>query len=177
MLALRKLRSTQWTGLRVLAAVVIAAGLFGTASGLTELIEKFGEGGTRASNPVVDNDQRRHAAMLENQVKDYPSNLAALSAFSAFVALVTLHFVGLAWRMFAKVPLSSIMGGLFLSASGICGLLVAPAVARVNEFAFQPWERSQRSASGCKGEWPFSTNCTLSSSPAGYCSWDWAGSR
>lgn len=137
MLALRKLRSTQWTGLRVLAAVVIAAGLFGTASGLTELIEKFGEGGTRASNPVVDNDQRRHAAMLENQVKDYPSNLAALSAFSAFVALVTLHFVGLAWRMFAKVPLSSIMGGLFLSASGICGLLVAPAVARVNEFAFQ----------------------------------------
>jgi len=121
MLALRKLRSTQWTGLRVLAAVLIAAGLFGTASGLTELIEKFGEGGTRASNPVVDNDQRRHAAMRENQVKDYPSNLAALSAFSAFVALVTLHFVGLAWRMFAKVPLSSIMGGLFLSASGICG--------------------------------------------------------
>lgn len=134
---MRKLPSIQWTGLRVLAAVVIAVGLFGTVSGFTELVAKFGEGGTRAANPVVDNDQRRHAAMLENQVKDYPANLAALSAFSAFVALVTIHFVGLAWRMFAKVPLSSIIGGLFLGASGICGLLVAPAVARVNEFAFQ----------------------------------------
>ena len=137
MLAKQKLMSIHWTGLRVLAAVVVAVGLWGTVSGLTEVVAKSGSVGTTASNPVVDNDQRRHAALLDNQVKDYGANLAALGAFSAFVALVTIHFVGLAWRMFAGAPLSSIMGGLFLGASGICGLLVAPAVARVNEFAFQ----------------------------------------
>ncbi len=137
MLAVRKLLSIHWTGLRVLAAVVVAGGLWGTVSGLTEVVAKSGALGTTASNPVVDNDQRRHAALLDNQVKDYRANLAAVGAFSAFVVLVTIHFAGLAWRMFARAPLSSIMGGLFLGASGICGLLVAPAVARVNEFAFQ----------------------------------------
>ena len=70
-------------------------------------------------------------------MKDYRANLAAVAGFSVFVALVTVHFVGLAWRMLATAPLSSILGGLFLGASGICGLLVAPAVARVSEFAFQ----------------------------------------
>ena len=146
MLAIRKLRSIHWTGLRVLAAVVIAVGLWGTVSGLTgvesELKEalaavKSGGVGTTVSNPVVGNNQRRHAALLDNQVKDYRANLAAVGAFSVFVALVTIHFVGLAWRMLARAPLSSTIGGLFLGASGICGLLVAPAVARVNEFAFQ----------------------------------------
>jgi hypothetical protein len=116
---------------------MLALGLWGTVSGLTEVVAKSGAVGTTASNPVVDNDQRRHAALLENQVKDYGANRAAIGAFSAFIALVTIHFVGLAWRMRAGAPLSSIMAGLFLGASGICGLLVAPAVARVNEFAFQ----------------------------------------
>lgn len=137
MLAVRKVLSIHWTGLRVLAAVVVLVGLWGTVSGLTEVVAKFREVGTTAPNPVADNDQRRHAALLDNQVKDYPANLAALAGFSVFIAVVTIHFVGLAWRMFASAPLSSIMGGLFLGASGICGLLVAPAVARVNEFAFQ----------------------------------------
>ncbi len=137
MLALQRVLSIHWTGLRVLAAFVVALALWGTISGSTEVVAKFGEVGTTAPNPVVDNDQRRHAALLANQVKDYRANLAALGGFSVFVALVTIHFVSLAWRMFARVPLSAIMGGLFLGASGICGLLVAPAVARVNEFAFQ----------------------------------------
>lgn len=146
MLALRKLRSIHWTGLRLLAAMVLALGLWGIVSGLTgvesELKEtlaavKSGGLGATVSNPVVHNNQRRHAALLDNQVKDYGGNLAAVAAFSVFIALVTIHFVGLAWRMLPSTPLSSIMGGLFLGASGICGLLVAPAVARVNEFAFQ----------------------------------------
>ena len=86
---------------------------------------------------MVNNEQRRHGALLDNQVKDYRASLTAVGAFSVFVALVTAHFVGLARQMLAIAPLSSILGGLFLGASGSCGFLVAPAVARVNEFAFQ----------------------------------------
>ena len=146
MLAIRKLRSIHWTGLRLLAALVFAVGLWGTVSGLTgvdsELKEalaavKSGGVGTTVPNPVVGTNQRRHAALLDNQVKDYRGNLATVAAFSVFVTLVTIHFVGLAWRMLPSSPLSSLLGGLFLSASGICGFLLGLDVLKVNEFAFQ----------------------------------------
>jgi len=54
MLAIQKLMSIHWTGLRVLAAVVVVVGLWGTVSGLTEVVAKSGAVGTTASNPVVD---------------------------------------------------------------------------------------------------------------------------
>ena len=146
MLAVRKLLSIHWTGLRLLAALMFGLGIWGAVSGLTgvepELKEalaavKSGGVGTTVSNPVVHNDRRLHAALLDNQVKDYRGNLAAVAAFSVFVAFVTIHFVGLAWRMLPGAPLSSALGGLFLGASGICGFLLGLDVLKVNEFAFQ----------------------------------------
>ena len=89
MLAIRKLLSIHWTGLRVLAALLFALGLWGTVSGLTGVETELKEAlfaakstgvGTRVSNPVVHNDRRRHAALLDNQVKDYRANLAAVAA-------------------------------------------------------------------------------------------------
>ena len=79
MLAIRKLRSIHWTGLRLLAALLVALGLWGTVSGLTGVETELKEAlvaaksagvSTTVSNPVVDNDRRRHAALLDNQVKD-----------------------------------------------------------------------------------------------------------
>lgn len=125
------------TGLQFLALLVLAVGLWGTASGLTSLVTDPNWHLAAKSNPVVVNEQRRHAALIENQVKDYPGNLAALAGFSAFILVVTVHFAAVVWRVFSKLPVASLVGGLFLGASGICGLLVLPSVARVNEFAFQ----------------------------------------
>lgn len=155
MVAIRKLRSIRWTGLRLFAVLMLALGIWGTVSGLTgverELEEalaaaKSGGPGATVSNPVVHNIRRRHSALVENQVKDYRSNLTAVAVFSVYVMLSTIFFVGLAWRMFPRAPLSSALGGLFLGASGICGFLLGIDVLNVNEFAFeavsaQPAER------------------------------------
>jgi len=150
-----KLLSIRWTGLRLLAAVVLALGVWGTASALTGVDRELEEalaaaksGGLRASvtNPVVHNIRRQHAASLENQVKDYRVNLAAVAAFFAYVMLSTIHFAGLVWRIVPAAPVSAGLGALFLGASGICGFLLGVDVLKVSEFAFaaagaQPAER------------------------------------
>ncbi len=128
---------TRWTGLQVFALMMLAVGLWGTASELTSLVTNADWHLSTTSNPVVKNEQRRHAALLENQMKDYPGNLAVLVGFSVFILAVTVHFAAVVVRGFSRLPLASLVAGLFLGASGICGLLVLPSVARVNEFAFQ----------------------------------------
>lgn len=137
MVARLRLLKIRWNGIQVLALLVLAVGLWGTATGLISLVKNPDWNLAAKSNPVVVNEQRRHAALIENQVKDYRGNLAALAGFSAFILVVTVHFAAVVWRVFSKLPVASLVGGLFLGGSGICGLLVLPSVARVNEFAFQ----------------------------------------
>ncbi|HJQ89687.1 MAG TPA: hypothetical protein VJ820_19755 [Propionibacteriaceae bacterium] len=132
-----RLLSTRWSAVRILALLVVAVGLWATGSQLITLVKQVDGVVAATPNPVVENEQRRHAALLENQVKDYPANLGALLAFSGFILVVTVHFAAVVWRVFPKLPLTSLVAGLFLAASGICGLLVLPSVAKVNEFAFQ----------------------------------------
>ena len=137
MIAKLRLLKTRWNGIQVLAVFVLAGGLWGTATELTSLVKNPDWNLATKSNPVVKNEQRRHSAVIENQVKDYPGNLGALAGFSAIILVVTVHFAAVVWRVFPKLPLASLVGGLFLGASGICGLLVLPSVSKVNEFAFQ----------------------------------------
>lgn len=132
-----RLLNKQWTGVQILAVLVVALGLWATVSQLATLAKKVAEGLAATLNPVVENEQRRHAALLESQVQDYPANLGALLAFSVFILLISVHFASVVSRVYSKLPLASLVGGILLAASGICGLLVLPSVARVNEFAFQ----------------------------------------
>ena len=117
-----------WSGVRVLALLVAALGLYGVVSGVIDLIRGAVPEAMRRLEP---------GQTLAGLVRDYPGNFATVVIFSLFMVVLAVHFLALLRDLYRYAPLAALLGGLFLGGSVLLGMALGLTTLKVNEFALQ----------------------------------------
>lgn len=121
-------RLAPWTGVRLLALLVAALGLYGVVSGAIDLLKGAVPEPMRRLEP---------SQTLAGLVHDYPGNFATVVIFSLFMVVLAVHFFALLRDLYRYAPLAALLGGLFLGGSVLFGLALGLTTLKVNEFALQ----------------------------------------
>ena len=113
---------------RVLALLIAALGAAGVLSTVVDLARGL---------PPFMVPRLEHSQTLESLVRDYPVDFAVVAAYSLLMVVLAIVFFELLRNLYPDAPLESLVGGLFLGGSVLCGLLVGLTALKTSEFALQ----------------------------------------
>ncbi len=120
---------------RASALVIATLGGFGLLSTIVDLV--LGLPPTMIPRP----DQ---PPTMDSLLRNYPTEFAIAVSNSVLIVVLALVFFELLRHLYRKAPLESLVGGLFLGGSILCGLLVGLIALKTNEFVLQAAAGSAR---------------------------------